>query len=539
MNIEIFIAFLGLLIGFYSVAPEILKSRVYAFVSPYVFKIFIVFYVLVALGVLYFEHYSANAMTTEILFWIKYLSYCGIFLLSWFIYASLRDRKLSRSNIARFYEYLKTLLIRQQYPILIDMVHGSLRYILPFYDIKSVLEKIRELDSPIKKENGVITIDVCRLDQRPYPLEMEITRKIFRDIIFNESFIKANVHYGKQFSTDLLRGCQKNNIRVNDYFDIFLYELLSNQDSFLYQEIRETFVQYSSDNDELDRYPFLHALFHDINYFDAQGFYRGIGEYVIEFVDKNIGSNNEKYNRSINYYCNQNERDGKYKCPIYMALGYFKHMVDKGIHDNIRSHMWLLYLHYWVKSICGKMVFIPEEWQNGREFPTVYYYLLYEILTAHDDWIRSIYEISSKEQLGTSFQQSGKSIDISPERQFIIEWILKDMLYCADSIAQCAAIPRDKRIYLLEVFMHVNVGIKSNFSQYGKARIAQATNLNKAIDVYLNEFKERIKSKNYSRTFNFDLHELCQQALNSMDTIPLDHDVVKFWTDWLNDYNKQ
>ncbi len=531
MNIEIFIGFLGLLITMYAIAPEVVKARVHAFINPLLFKIAIPLYIVVSLCVLYFEHYYLDdVLMCEVLFWAKYLSYCGIFLLIWFIYTSLRDRKLGKSNIERFYKFLKVLLSKQQFSILIDILHGSLKYILPLYNVQAKPEKCKKLKNTIMVGGKVIPFPVFPSDS----FETEISKKIFRDVIFNESFIRANIHYGKNFSIDFISGCRKNKIHISDYSDLFLYELLKNKDSFLYQELKETLTVYSPSNDEFDRFPFLHVLFEDIKYFNEQGFYRGIGEYVIEFVDRNIDSNNERYSRSTKYYWDQRERDGKYKCPVYMGLSYFTYMVNKAIRENIQSHMWLLYVHYWVKAICKKMVYYEDEWQGGGEFPTIYCYLLYELLGIHGNWVKHIYEVSSEEQHGSSFQQDDKSIDISEERELILEWILKDMLYCADSIAQCEAIPYDKRVYLLKTFMGVNIGIKSNFSQYGKACIAKATNLNKVISIYIDEFEKRIRNKNYSKAFNEDLKNACQDALESMDTIPLDSNIVRFWKGWLS-----
>lgn len=532
MNIEIFIAILGLLAAFYSVAPEPLKARVNAFINPILFKITIPLYVILLLIAFYFDNHSNSPIVKESIFWLQYSLYLFLFIGCWYIYSNLARRKLAKSNIARYYKYLTVLLSRGEYSILIEMINGSLKDLLSFYNREIKLKKPKKPQLVIKIGAESITIPSALT----YSLEAEVSRKIFRDIIFNESFIRANVHYGKQFAIDFIRGCRANNIGISDYSDLFIYELLKNKDSFLYSELKETHTIYPPSNDEFDRYPFLQTLFEDIKYCDNQGFYRGIGEYVLEFVDRNIDNNNERYNRDTKYYWTQRERDEKYKCPIFMGLSFFEYMVNKAIRENYNSHMWLLYIHYWVEAICKKIKCYQEEWQSGKEFPTVYYYLLYELLHVHRDWIDHIYKVTTEVQHGSSYQQFDKKIETSDERKLILEWVLKDLLYCADKIAQCEEIPYDKRIYLLETFMSINIGIKSNFAKYGKAQVAIAENLEAAIDAYIKDFTERIKSKNYSRIFNDKLWNACSDSLNRIDKIPLDRTAITFWDEWLKSF---
>ena len=209
-------------------------------------------------------------------------------------------------------------------------------------------------------------------------------------------------------------------------------------------------------------------------------------------------------------------------------------MVNKGIRDDLNSHLWLLYLNSWVDSICSKARFYPEEWHGGKEFPTIYYYLLYELLHVHRGWIRHICEVSADEAFGSHYQQFDKTINISDARQTMLKWILDDLLHCADSISRCKAIPLDKRVYLMEAFMDINIGIKSDFSKYGKADIVIVVNLDKVIDEYLKAFSERIKRTNYVDVFNHEFLQVCDSALNVMDTIPLDRSAVQFWKEWLN-----
>ena len=530
MSIEIFIAMLGLLAAFYAIAPETVKARVSAFISPMLFKISIPLYIVLLLGVFYFDKQVDNPLVKLGVFWVQYALYVFLFIGCWYVYSVLRERKLTKKNIARYYKYLKVLLSKKEYSILIEMLYGSLRDVLALYNKKEKKHKRNTKQLVVKMGAESFSIPVNPKDS----FESEVSQKIFRDIVFNEDFIKANVHYGKQFAINLIRSCRIKKVRINDYTDKFIYELLKNRDSFLYSEIKETFTTYYPDNDEVGRFPFLETLFEDIKYCDDQGFYRGIGEYVLEFIYRNIDNNNEKYNRSTRYYWSSSERDEKFRCPIFMGLSYFEYMVNKGIRDNLNSHLWLLYLNSWVESICNKTKCYPEEWQSGKEFPTIYYYLLYELLHVHRDWIDTIYETSTKETLGSDYQQSDKTINITVARLTILKWVLEDLLYCADFISRCKEMPLGKRVYLMEVFMGINIGIKSNFSKYGKANVAIAGNLDKTLEEYLAAFKQRVARTNYADVFNKEFLEVCISALNKMDTIPLDRDAVKFWEDWLN-----
>lgn len=530
MSLEIFITMLGLLAAFYAIAPETVKARVSAFISPRFFKISIPSYIILLLGVLYFDKQVDSSLVKVGVFWVQYALYVFLFIGCWYVYSVLRRRELTKNNIIRYYKYLKVLLSKKEYSILIEMLYGSLTDILGFYNKK-------EKENKRNAKQLVVKIGAESFAMPSHPkdsLEAEVSQKIFRDIVFNEDFIKANVHYGKQFAVNLIRSCRLKKMRINDYTDKFLYELLKSRDSFLYSEIKETHTTCYPDNDEFGRFPFLQALFEDIKYCDEQGFYRGIGEYVLEFIDRNIDNNNERYNRSTRYYWSNTERDEKYGCPIFMGLSFFEYMVNKGVRDNINSHLWLLYLNSWVDSICSKVKHYPEEWQGGKEFPTIYYYLLYELLHVHRDWIDHIYEVSAEEALGSHSQQSDKTINITDARRTILKWVLEDLLYCADFISRCKEIPLGKRVYLIEVFMGINIGIKSDFSKYGKANIAISGNLGKVIEEYLTEFRQRIARTNYADVFNKEFLEVCVSALNKIDIHPLDSNAVKFWKEWLD-----
>jgi len=530
MSIEIFIAMLGLLVGFYAIAPETVKARMSAFINPLLFKISIPTYIIILLGVYYLDKQVTSPLAKVGVFWVQYALYIFLFIGCWYVYSVLSRRKLTKNNIVRYYRYLKVLLSKKEYPILIEMLYGSLTGILGFYNNKEKKNKCNAKQLVVKIGAESFSMPSHLKDS----FEAEVSQKIFRDVIFNEDFINANVHYGKQFAINLIRSSRLENIRINDYSDKFLYELLNNRDSFLYSEIKETFITCYPDNDELSRFPFLQALFEDIKYCDDQGFYRGIGEYVLEFIDRNIDNNNEKYSRNVHYYWRSTERDERYRCPIFMGLSFFRCMVNKGIRDDLNSHLWLLYLNSWVDSICSKVKYYPEEWQGSKEFPIIYYYLLYELLHVHRDWIDHIYEVNTEEALGSHYQQFDKTINITEGRLTILKWVLEDLLYCADSIARCKEIPIEKRVYLIEVFMEINIGVKSNFSKYGKANIAIAVNVDKVIEEYLMQFKQRIERTNYADIFNKEFLEVCARALNRIDTIPLDRSAVTFWKEWLS-----
>lgn len=536
MNLEVFLTILGVLLAIYSLATETIKARVSTFISPYFWLISIGIYSVILLSVLLLEHYwKYPPFSDEVLFWIQFLLYFFFFVGCWHVYSRYKAGRLTKRNISHFYQYLKVLLLKKEYALLTEVIYESLSDILSHYHQKKADTKSDKKVILINMGPESITLPVA--DE--YTLEAEFCRRIFRDIIFNEQFIKSNVLYGKQFAIDLIRGCREKKIGISEYTDLFLYELIKNHDSFLYSEIRETHTTYNPSNDESLRFPFLNVLFEDIKFFDDEGFYRGIGEYVIEFIDRNLEEHKDRYNHTSKYYWSQNDRDERHKCPIWVSLSFFGTMVERGIEANLHSHLWLLYVSHWAKSICKQVTYFPEEWRNGREFPTIYYYLLYEIISTHRYWIDSIYRASAKETYGTEYPGNDKAIEISDARKHVLEWILKDLLYCADVIAQCTEIPPDKRVHLLQSFMEINIGIMSNFSHYGKTRVAVVKDVKSPLDAYLQEFRQALLRKNYADVFNHELHEMCQSALNSMDKIPLSQDACKFWEQWLSDVVKK
>ncbi len=178
MDIEIFLAILGVLFTIYSVASSIVKSRLEVYVSRAFWPAFIFLTLVALLSIILYEQYYTDSFSKEIQFWLKYSVYVFFFIGSWYIYSSLNRRKLTRRNIGRYYQHLKVLLLNKDYAILTDMLYGSLHQILSFHNKK---RKSKGKDVVISLGPESFTMPGLVNN----PMEAEFSRRIFRDIIFD------------------------------------------------------------------------------------------------------------------------------------------------------------------------------------------------------------------------------------------------------------------------------------------------------------------------------------------------------------------
>jgi|Deesub1362B_J571_1020462.scaffolds.fasta_scaffold00655_17 Ca2+/Na+ antiporter len=520
MTLEIFFIVLGVLIAIYSLAPESDKTRLLTFVNPRFFLILIPSYVIILLICFYIDKRPVSMKWKNIAFITQYVLLLIFFLFVLYIYLVLKKKKLTKGNIERFYKRLHVLLEKGNYVQLTDIIHGSLSYILDFFH---------------EKENKRDKIGLS--DSR----EAEISQKIFRDIIFNKNFIQSNVHYGKQFSIDLISECINHKIPIYEYVYPLIREMMKSKDSILYSEIIRTQTRYFPEDDKFDYYPFLNALFNDIRTCDEQAFYGGVGEYVLEFIVKNIDDNNILYNHSIDFYNRGKDYAEKYKCPIYIGLLFFKLMVRKGIRDNYGGHLWLFYLKLWVKEICSKMKIYFEEWHSGKIFPSIYYYLLDEILMTHREWIKHIYEVSGEEKFGRKIITQEQEIEISRERKHVFKCILIDLNDCIDYIAQCPEITNQYKKHLLSIYFKLNIDLDINFRHYDNPTLPIATNISDILKEHKEDLKRHILNKNFSQEFNNELYNSLINSASLIDIPPLGEqgiESLESWKKWLNSLQK-
>ncbi|WP_166115233.1 hypothetical protein [Pseudoalteromonas sp. Z9A5] len=164
----------------------------------------------------------------------------------------------------------------------------------------------------------------------------------------------------------------------------YLTELISNQQSSLYRELKDnqncsyTGEYYIDESNQL-----LSFYFMDIKTASDTSIWKPVGDYTTNFIKKQRGTNNF-YNSSYDY----SYEDDKWQCPIYITICLFKVMVSKAIFDRHQDHMWLMYIEFFIDEILAN--YEPKPLIDlEREFPTHFDFLIYFAISTCCDWART------------------------------------------------------------------------------------------------------------------------------------------------------
>ncbi|ACQ97862.1 hypothetical protein GBP346_A0941 [Burkholderia pseudomallei MSHR346] len=175
-----------------------------------------------------------------------------------------------------------------------------------------------------------------------------------------------------------------------DFSDEFLRILMLDTSSILYWEIKnnQNYARgHRYDLPESNR--LLRYLFADAKNAEALGVWQPVGETVIAELDRRHRTATDLYNDSVMDY---RER-GQWKCPVFVGIRFFDIMVSEAIAQNIRWHMWLYYFPHFVDGICRNYAPDEQRVDLDSEFPTVYSFLLYEIVSTLRHWIAEVRDL--------------------------------------------------------------------------------------------------------------------------------------------------
>lgn len=172
----------------------------------------------------------------------------------------------------------------------------------------------------------------------------------------------------------------------------FLTELIANQQSSLYRELKDnqncsyTGEYYIDESNQL-----LSFYFMDIKAASDTGIWKPIGDYTTSFIKKQKGIGNF-YNSSYDY----SYEDDRWQCPIYISICLFQVMVSKAIFERHQNHMWLMYVEYFVDETL-KNYDPSSDVDLEREFPTHFDFLIYSAISVCCDWAKTPVHIKTIE----------------------------------------------------------------------------------------------------------------------------------------------
>lgn len=168
--------------------------------------------------------------------------------------------------------------------------------------------------------------------------------------------------------------------------DEFISLLLENHHSSLYRELSQCLYVNESNCYTIDvSSSTLRYLLEDVSTCHDLEIYSPIKKHVIDIINKESGSNSI-YNKPCNSFIRSNERWG---CHVYMSIFMFDVMVRESIEQEIQNHLYPNYVFHFAKEIINS-INNDKTVDMKSEFPTRYYFLLYECFSAMTTWVNMI-----------------------------------------------------------------------------------------------------------------------------------------------------
>ena len=240
-----------------------------------------------------------------------------------------------------------------------------------------------------------------------------------------------------------------------EFADAYFRELLENRESVLYWEVRNNQNLSAAHRYYLpETNRTLHFLLSDAKVAESLGVWKPIGDAVIaELQRRGKASERDAYNDELGEY---QERD-QWRCPIFVGVRFFDIMVSEAIDQNIEWHMWLYYFYSFADAICDNYRPDPARVDLDAEFPTVYSFLLYEMVTTLRDWIRKIEELPV-DQANVILQ--GEEAD--HENGNPVKSAILALGRCISVIFSCPRIPDRFKNYMVSIALNLYFDLDAN-----------------------------------------------------------------------------
>lgn len=375
----------------------------------------------------------------------------GIYLL-----ARARAPKLARQNIGTFGKLVDNLLLTKRYDELVSLVEPQVSKLLKLSQHRPLLARVLAKYAP----KPVFDIEVLLHGES---VQRDLKRKCcIRSGLSKFEAILLKRDHASRHANEILQSITNSPTLVThlavahpylclkllerpeavreDFTELFMDALLADHTSRIYVELRNN--QNLNGRHRLalpDSNRILCFFFKYVSVAAKLGLYRAIGESVCRTLDEDSRLA-EAYNRSLGYY----SEAGKYHCPVHAGIKLFEIMVHEGIHQGQQDHLWLFYFMHFTTSILEQMREASPDDEN-HEWPTPFYYLLYEIVSIASNWVDDCVEIKTSDVPKSIREQQGFDLFyISRQAAIALGSIVQD-------IVQSSKIADRFKDYVLEI----------------------------------------------------------------------------------------
>ena len=468
-----------------------------------------------------------------------------------YIFLKVKNNRLKRRKINVYSRLVNELINKREYPGLLRILnddysrlikyssesawhHRVKKRILTFFSLKP-----KPIDLSVFKELPAEIIEILENERRDVPAKDDKRSKIKNKInsllsslnmnirhyigITIRSFIRDTRDKTKDKAFNVLHSLLSNNAFVSEmiilrpelglkifskefreyheYVDLFFYEMIKNNSSRLYYEIKNNenisdYYRYALKDENI----VLSYLFKDCNVARKLEVYRGVGNYLIDYLREINKQSVDSY-----IYKYENFDIEKWKSPLFVGIFFFDIMVSEAIYQGINSHMWLFYYRYFVENILKNCDYrhIQPELVTSREDAPKYSYLVDEIISNLCSWIETIIhgKVVNPEIDNTAYQELGGG-----------NIIMKSSIQCLMQILKMIA--RDEKTPANLKAHYADGVIRTLF----ELKTADSETANRYGDVLFNGFKFYLRwpFKEINRSF----YEMYKDSYSKFDTIP-------------------
>lgn len=294
----------------------------------------------------------------------------------------------------------------------------------------------------------------------------QYTETVLLDAEFSEYYALNAPQLGVQLITD----DSLNEFARVDAVDLFLRAVIQQKSSILYREIQNNKHQSDTNRYEIpETNQLLYALLNDCDVAHQLRAYQPIGDTILHILEEQGRKDRDKYNYRRKSFSVGNNSGEVFRDPIFIAIRFFDIMVSESIYQGMQTHMWLYYYTHFTDQICENYQ-ITDHSNPNAEFANDYSYLLYEMFSNLEDWIRL-----SNRSYG-NITMNIQNADATVENGDILKSSTRCLVQCHKRILTTNEIPtrfkRERTEWLFKTYFKLAASQNSEAQKYGEALIA-------------------------------------------------------------------
>ena len=541
MSIDSVLTVIGLIITVYTIIPRY-KQLEYGLTRGGTEIFVLICGALVVFYLQFYSSFSSVGLTPE-LGLKKYelnpqnVSFLVVLITFIFLWASYEFRKVDRKNISKLKILVEELMCEGKYSELFDLLRSRLGEIdkvrkpkgflfilkeklkskqlsrLPAVDHQTLMRLIQIAEGHgtkvQKKETtckNYVVIELigflkkinhkglsCLINLFPnYEDGQAAAAELINEIYTSESFAKSIAEINPYLIENLLQHQFRENA---DLVGLYLKAMMEKPNSILFKEIQQGLAQRGGEIGFI--FPssnrILKATLENAQKAHDWGVYQGVGESVIKDLRLRRKMEIDSYNFPMEDFKEEGQKSSK----VYNGIYFFDIMVRQALIQNIQWHMWLYYFYHFTEEIL-KNVDREAEIDLNTEWPTPYHYLIYQLFSILEDWVRTVVDYDlSIEQENVKLERAGATHENGN--------IIKSAMLCYGNCLNklfCSPKINDKfKTYIADMAFRLYFDIAAN----------------EKLSLYKTAFANILKSGGYFSTKSTEYHAQLKRVYNQLD----------------------